>query len=708
MDQLISLLTHTTGIDAHIVQNILSLLDQGATIPFIARYRKEMTDGIHEEKLREFEQAYAYYKKLVERKSEVLRLVQERGRLDEALKQSIEAASTLTQLEDLYRPYKEKKSTRAGQALAKGLAPLADVLQNAMLTQEDFEEKARGYIQGDISSLEEAIQGAQDILAERLSDDSRERELLRNHARFQGIVEVKPGKNFNESGLYANYKEHREKVNSIPSHRYLAIMRGVREKELQVKIRLDLERPFENICRKKIPKQAKSSAQFLVAAYQDGLKRLLVPAIEREIHAELKQRSDIQAVTVFGKNLSQLLLTPPVSGYVLMGVDPAYRTGCKLAVIDDNGKFLDQAVIFPTPPQNAYQTAKRVVLELVEKYHIQVLAIGNGTASRETQEFFARLNKEENLQFKYTIVSEAGASVYSASQVAQQEYPDLDVTIRGAISIAQRLRDPMAELVKIDPQSLGIGQYQHDVDQKLLDQKLYETIEALVNRVGVEVNSASASLLSYVAGLGPKLAQNIVAERKENGIFCSKKDLKRVKGLGPKAFEQCAGFLRIRNGQNLLDNTGIHPESYPVASQLQQEYDPHDLGPEDLPKLADRLDVGLHTLEDIVFELKKPGFDPREDLPRIPFREDVTDINLLEEGSIVSGVVRSIVDFGAFVDIGLKNDGLIHISEMSEHRVRHPLEVLAVNQYLPAIRVVSRNVDKGQVSLSLKKMEVAS
>ena len=702
MDDLISILVRKTQIDSGVVKNILALLEEGATIPFISRYRKEMIDGISEERLREFEEAHGYCKRLMERRSEVLRLIQERARLDSETEQSIREADTLTELEDIFRPYKEKKSTRAGQALAKGLGPLADLLQKAGLSKEQLWQEAEAYLNEQITSRDEAVQGAQDILAERFSDDAGEREILRRQIRRRGVLEVKPGKSFDPQGYYANYQEHREKIAFIPSHRYLAIMRGVREKELGVKISLDQERILQNIYQNKIPKKAKDSAQLLFAAYKDGLKRLLLPSVEREMHAELKERSDRQAISVFGRNLSQLLMTPPVSGMVIMGVDPAYRTGCKLAVIDANGNFLQDAVIYPTSPQKDYQTSKNKVLELADRHNIQGVAIGNGTASRETQEFFARLNREEGCSLKYTVVSEAGASVYSASKIGQREYPDLDVTIRGAVSIAQRLRDPMAELVKMDPKSLGIGQYQHDVDQKLLERKLKETTEDLVNRVGVDANGASASLLSYVAGLGTRLAENMVSDRRENGSFRTRQDLKRVKGLGPRAFEQSAGFLRIPSSRELLDNTGIHPESYALARRLREEYDLRALTEQDLPAVADRLKVGLQTLQDIVFELDKPGFDPREDLPRIPFREGVTDINELEEGSIVSGVVRSVVDFGAFVDIGLKNDGLVHISELSDKKVGHPLEVLSVNQYLPRIVVLSKNVDKNQVSLSLK------
>jgi uncharacterized protein len=468
-----------------------------------------------------------------------------------------------------------------------------------------------------------------------------------------------------------------------------------------VKMRVDMERALENIRRCRIPGNAKSSWELLYAALKDGLKRLLLPSIEREIHAELKERSDRQAIGVFGRNLSQLLMTPPVAGMVLLGVDPAYRTGCKLAVLDENGKYLAHAVIYPAPPRSDYQGAKKTVLDLVRRFRITGAAIGNGTASREAQEFFARLNREEQAGIGYTVVSEAGASVYSASKIGRAEYPDLDVTIRGAISIAERLRNPMAALVKIDPKALGIGQYQHDVDQKLLERKLADITEDLVNRVGVDINSASAALIAYIAGIGPKLAESIVSHRNAHGPFGRKLDLKRVPGLGDKAFEQCAGFVRIPGGGDVLDNTGIHPESYRAAAVIRARNDLSTLGDAQIEALAGELNTGADTVRDIVRELLKPGFDPRAELPQIPFRQDLTDISMLKPGSTVAGIVRSVVDFGVFVDIGLKNDGLIHISEIGAERISHPLDVLSVNQFLPRIRVLKADPETNKVSLSL-------
>jgi uncharacterized protein len=654
-----------------------------------------MTGGADDEVLREFETIYISAKKLLERKDEVLRLISERATLTEAVKKSIEEAQSLRVLEDIYRPYKEKKNSRAATAIENGLSPLADILEKARLSEAEFKTKAKEFVRSAITSVDEAVQGAQDILAERYADMPREREAIRNNMLRHGVLEIKKTKSFDENGLFKNFAQKSEKVAYIPSHRYLAVMRGVKEKELSVKITIDTDYIETNIKQYKILRNASSSKELLFEAYRDGLKRLLLPSIEREVQAELKERADIAAISVFGKNLNQLLMTPPVTKRVILGVDPAFRTGCKLAVIDENGNYLESCVIYPTEPQRDYENSKKKVLLLTNKYNITGAAIGNGTGSRETQEFFARLNRDENAKLNYTVVSEAGASIYSASKIASQEYPNLDVTIRGAISIAQRLQDPMAALVKIDPKSLGIGQYQHDVDQKLLEKKLSDVTQDLVNRVGVDINSASLSLLSYVAGVSAKVAQNIIAFREENGPFETKEQLLKVKGLGKKAYEQAVGFIRIKNSKNIFDNSGIHPESYEVAKKLLGL----DLATVNVKDKAAQLHVGEETLKDIIKELQKPGFDPREELPPIPFKEGITDIKMLSVGSFVSGVVRNIADFGAFVDIGLKNDGMIHISKMSVTKISHPLEVLSLNQYLPQIEVVS--IDEGKVGLSL-------
>jgi uncharacterized protein len=697
MQKLIDLLSKKTTLDSNQVTNILQLLNEGSTIPFIARYRKEMTGGADDETLRRFDEVYSSAKRLLERKEEILNILKERELLNSQLHTAINQTQTITALEDVYRPYKEKKNSRASKAIENGLEPLANILESAKLEKKILEQKAKAFLKGEIKTIDDAIKGAKDIIAERFSDNPKERTIVRDMTQKHGILEIKKGKKFEENGVYKNYKEHSEKIAHVPSHRYLAIRRAEKEKELSVKITIDSNRYLETLKRYKLRDYMGSSKEILFDAYRDGFKRLLYPSIEREIASQMKERADQEAIETFGKNLSQLLMTPPVTGKVLMGADPAYRTGCKLAVIDENGTFLAHDLIFPTPPKSDYEGSRKKVLALVKKYNISGVAIGNGTASKETQEFFSKINKELKGKLKYTVVSEAGASVYSASKIASEEYPNLDVTVRGAISIVGRVRDPMATLVKIDPKSLGIGQYQHDVDQKLLERKLHETVENLVNRVGVDVNSASTSLLEYVAGVGKRVAKNIVAHRKEHGPFKSKKELLKVKGVGVKAYEQMAGFIRIRDGQTLFDNTGIHPESYEIAKRVEKVQDKSNT-----KSLAKILNIGEPTLQDIIKELNRVGFDPREELPPIPFKDDLTDISMLKEGSIVSGVVRNITDFGAFIDIGLKNDGMIHISKMSEKRIKHPLEVLSINQYLPQIEVISIDIERAKVGLSLK------
>jgi len=698
MQNLTALIASKTTLNQIQIKNILTLLDKGDTIPFIARYRKELTGGADDEQLRLFHDVYLSAKRLLERKEEILHTLTERELLTTALKNTIESAQTMTKLEDVYRPYKEKKNTRAATAMKQGLEPLANILQSAKLSKDAFMAEAKRFVKGEVKDVTHALKGAQDIIAERYAEQPKEREVLRDMVQRHGLIEVKGSKTFQENGSFKNYKAHSEKVAFIPSHRYLAIKRGEKEKELSVKLSIDTERYLGTLKRYKLKEWMGSSKAYLFDAYKDGFKRLLYPSIEREVFGLLKEKADASAIEVFGKNLTQLFMSPPVVGKALLGADPAYRTGCKLAVIDENGTYLDHAVIYPVPPRDEYEKSRDVVAKLAKKYNIQGVAIGNGTASNETQAFFAKLNTD-GLTLPYTVVSEAGASVYSASSVAAKEYPDLDVTIRGAISIAGRLRDPMATLVKIDPKSLGIGQYQHDVDQKLLERKLHENVERLVNAVGVDVNSASASLLSYVAGVGNTVAENIVKHRESMGIFDSKKALLKVKGLGAKAYEQAAGFMRIRGGKSVFDNTGIHPESYAVAKALKKLDDLSDT-----KSIAQELGVGEVTLKDIIKELAKPGFDPREDLPSIPFKQGLTDIQSLKVGSIVSGVVRNIADFGAFVDIGLKNDGMIHISEMSQKRIKHPLEVLSVNQYLTRARVISIDLEKNKIGLSIKEV----
>ena len=697
MQQLIQTLSNVLPLSEHHIRNIINLLEDGATIPFIARYRKEMTGGATDIVLRELEKEYLQLQRLLERKEEIKKIIAQRATLTPQLSDSIDKAPTLQILEDIYRPYKEQKNTRATQAIKKGLKPLSIILKKAQLSKEAFIKEAKKYLKGDIVSVQEAITGAQDIIAGEYARLVKEREAIRNSMLRYGIVITKPTKNFNRDGLYKNLANKEEKLCYIPSHRFLAVMRAVKEKELTIKIAIDTEYIESNIKRYKIPKNAASSRELLLEAYRDGLKRLLVPSIEREVLQISKEKADTKAIEVFGKNLSQLLLTPPLVNEIILGVDPALRSGCKLAVIDAQGTYLDAAVIYPTEPKKDYQGSLRVIRDLIKRYKITVAAIGNGTASRETQTFFARLNSEKDISIPFRVVSEAGASVYSASKLAQEEYPDLDVTIRGAISIAQRLQDPMAAYVKIDPKSLGVGQYQHDVDQKLLQKSLEDTITDTVNRVGVDINSASSALLSYVAGISKTIAKNIV-QHKKNGAFQTKEELLGVKGVGKRVYEQAAGFIRIKDAKDILDNSGVHPESYLIARELLQR----DLKNVDIASVAKELEVGEATLRDILHELQKPGFDPREDLPCIPFKEGVTDIEQLKESDRVSGVVRNITEFGAFVDIGLKNDGMIHISKMANKRVTHPLEVLSLNQFLPIIEVISIDTKMGKVGLSLK------
>lgn len=698
MQQLIKTLSNSLSLSEHHIRNIINLLENGATIPFIARYRKEMTGGATDIVLRELEKEYLQLQRLLERKEEVKKIIAQRAALTPQLSESINKAPTLQILEDIYRPYKEQKNTRATQAIQKGLKPLSVILKKAQLSKEAFIKEAKKYVKGDIASVQEAITGAQDIIAGGYAQLVKEREAIRNSMLRYGIVITKPTKNFKRDGLYKNLANKEEKLCYIPSHRFLAVMRAVKEKELTIKIAIDTEYIESNIKRYKIPKNASSSKEFLFEAYRDGLKRLLIPSIEREVLQISKEKADSKAIEVFGKNLSQLLLTPPLVNEIILGVDPAFRSGCKLAVIDAQGTYLDAAVIYPTEPKKDYQGSLKVIRDLIKRYKITVVAIGNGTASRETQTFFTRLNSEKDISIPFRVVSEAGASVYSASKLAQEEYPELDVTIRGAISIAQRLQDPMAAYVKIDSKSLGVGQYQHDVDQKLLQKSLEDTITDTVNRVGVDINSASSALLSYVAGISKTVAKNIVQHKEKNGVFQSKEELLSVKGVGKRVYEQAAGFIRIKDAKDILDNSGVHPESYSIARELLQR----DLKNIDIASVAKELGVGEATLKDILHELQKPGFDPREDLPCIPFKEGVTDIEQLKEGDRVSGVVRNITEFGAFVDIGLKNDGMIHISKMANKRVTHPLEVLSLNQFLPIIEVISIDTKMVKVGLSLK------
>ena len=702
---LIQLLQNKTNLPINIIENIIKLLDDGCTIPFIARYRKEFTNGASDSELRVFEEVFEYSKKLIQRKDEIKNLLKEKNFLDEKLIKFLDEANSLQALEDIYSPFKDKKSSRTTTALENGLEPLANIIQSMRYTKEECEQKANQFLNENIKSINEAISGAKDIIAQRYADDFKSKEVLRNLIQNWGILEVTPTKEFDTNGLYSNFANTNEKIKYIKSHRVLAILRAVNEKQLSLKVEIDENHILENIKKYKIPTNASSSKELVFDAYKDGLKRLLLPTLKREAISNLKEKAGIEAIELFGKNLKELLLTAPLVNQVILGIDPGFKTGCKLAVIDENSIFLDSAVIYPTKPKEDLINSSKIVLELIKKHKITAIAIGNGTASRETANFIDELLKneelkKENFEIKYAIVSEIGASVYSASKIASQEYPNLDVTIRGAISIAQRLRDPMAALVKIDPKSLGIGQYQHDVNQKELEKKLENITIDLVNKVGVDLNSASYKLLSFISGISEKLAQNIVEHREKIKKFSSKNQLLEVKGLGEKAFIQSVGFLRIKDGLSILDNTAIHPEDYELTKKLQKNYKIEEI--KDFEKTAIELNTTTLKLKDIINELLKPGYDVRTEFNQVKFSNDILDINDLKEGFILNGIVRNITDFGAFVDIGLKNDALLHISQISQKRVSHPSEILSINQNLENLKVISIDLEKQRVGISLK------
>jgi len=701
-NDLINLINEKTKLSNKSIQNIITLLDEGCTIPFIARYRKDLTGNASDEELRTFEEVFNYSQKLVKRKEDILNILEEKNFLNEKIKTSIKEVKTLQALEDIYTPFKDKKSSRTTNAIKNGLEPLANIIQSLKYTKEEIEEKSKQFINNSINSKDDAINGAKDIIAQRYADDFKSKDIIRNLISNWGTLEIKEGKEFDKSGVYSNFANIEEKIKYIKSHRVLAILRALNEKQLTVKVNIDENHILENIKKYKIPSWANSSKDIVFDAYKDGLKRILLPSLKREILTILKEKASNEAIELFGKNLKELLLTAPLVNQVILGMDPGFVSGCKLAVIDENGIYLDSNVIYPTKPKEDIKTSTKVVLSLIKKYKISSIAIGNGTASRETAEFISNLIKENNLNINYAIVSEIGASVYSASKIANEEYPNLDVTIRGAISIAARLRDPMATLVKIDPKALGIGQYQHDVNQKELAQKLENTTVDLVNKVGVDLNSASYKLLSFISGISEKLAKNIIEYRDSIKTFTSKNELLKVKGLGPKSYEQAVGFLRIKEGKSILDNTAIHPEDYKVTKNLQKNYDVDDIEDNQIEKIASKLDASVLKLKDIIEELKKPGYDVRSEFNQVTFASDITKLEDLKEGFILSGIVRNITDFGAFVDIGLKNDALLHISQLSTKRVSHPSEILSINQNLEKIKVISVDLEKQRVGLSLK------
>ncbi|NLM35460.1 MAG: RNA-binding transcriptional accessory protein [Clostridiales bacterium] len=710
-------LSKELGISLKQVESVIELLDEGNTVPFIARYRKERTGGLDDEILRRFSERLTYLRNLEERKSDVIRLIDEQGKLTEEIKLSVEKAETITEVEDIYRPFKPKKRTRATIAQEKGLKPLAEAIYSGEFTG-DIQAYAAEFISEEkaVATVEEALQGAMDIISEMISDEAEFRKWIRGKVYREGILETTGSSE--EPTPYEMYYDYREAVKSIPPHRILAVNRGEKEKILSVKITID-ENKLIDYLKGKCLKGNKITDPYIEESIKDSLKRLIYPSIEREIRAELTEKGENGAIEVFKANLKALLMQPPVKGKVVMGYDPGFRTGCKVAVLDDTGKFLDNVAVYPTAPQNDVEGAIKTLKELVYKYNVDVISLGNGTASRESEEVLARLIKEvkeeKGKDLYYVVVSEAGASVYSASELAAKEYPDLDVTVRGAISIGRRLQDPLAELVKIDPKSIGVGQYQHDVTPKRLDESLKGVVEDCVNNVGVDLNLATPSLLSYVSGINAAIAQNIVAYREENGKFTSRKELLKVKRLGQKAYEQCAGFLRVPESSEPLDNTAVHPESYEAARQLIKmlDYNMEDLrkGLPDidsrvkekgLQNLADAIGVGVLTLQDIIKELKKPGRDPREELPKPIFKTGILDINQLKPGMVLTGTVRNVSDFGAFVDIGVHQDGLVHKSQMSDKFVRHPLDIVKVGDIVE-VRVLQVDEKRKRISLSMKK-----
>ena len=697
------------------VQNTIDLIDQGNTIPFIARYRKEMTGSLDDQLLRELSERLEYLRGLEKRKEEILSSIESQGKLDEALAQSIANAATLAEAEDLYRPFKPKRRTRASIAREKGLEPLAQ----SIFTQEKDtlspSELAKPFVDPEkgVNTVDDALQGAADIIAETVADSATLRKTLRNFLLMHGILktESKPG----ADPVYEMYAAYSEPVAKIAPHRVLAIDRGEREGALKVSLEADLERCRKTIVRDFV-KENTPCADFVRNAAFDGFSRLIFPSLEREVRSALTEKAAEQAIRVFGVNLQQLLMQPPVKNAVTLGLDPAYRTGCKLAVVDAAGKVLDTAVIYPTPPQNKVGPAKEKCKQLIEKYGVSIIAIGNGTASHESEVFVAELLREIPQKVSYMVVSEAGASVYSASKLAAEEFPQYDVSLRSAVSIARRLQDPLAELVKIDPKAIGVGQYQHDMPRARLDETLAGVVENCVNTVGVDLNTASFSLLSHVAGINAAVAKNIVAWREENGLFSSRKQLQKVNKLGKKAYEQCAGFLRVPESADLLDNTAVHPESYEAAraflclcgcsaEDIKNGRMPsviQNLEKSRLPQLADQLGVGLPTLQDIVAELSKPGRDPRDELPAPLLRTDILSMENLKEGMQLQGTVRNVIDFGVFVDIGVHQDGLVHISQICDRFIRHPSEAVKVGDIV-TVWVLGVDLPKKRISLTMKK-----
>ena len=725
MDKIVKTIAEELGIKPSQVENTIKLIDEGNTIPFIARYRKEVTGGLSDEILRNLGERLNYLRNLETRKEEIVKSIEEQGKLTDEILQAVAIAKTLAEVEDIYRPYKQKKKTRATVAKAKGLEPLAEIILEQK-EKKDINEIAKEFVNINklseedkknkdkvVANEEEAIQGALDIIAENISDNAKYRKEIKRICYREALIVTKASKE--EQSNYEMYYDYQEALKFIPSHRILAINRGEKEEFLKVKI----EKPEDKILlymEKDIIKGETQFIQMLKDTILDAFKRLIEPSIDREIRSDLTEKAEEKAIKVFGKNAKQLLLGAPIKGKTVMGFDPAYRTGCKIAVIDETGKVLDYTTVYPTEPQNDVVGAKKELLKLIEKDKVDMIAIGNGTASRESEMFVADMIKDTARPVHYVIVSEAGASVYSASKLATEEYPDINVSIRGAISIARRLQDPLAELVKIDPKAIGVGQYQHDVNQKNLAESLTGVVEDSVNKVGVDVNTATPSLLAYVSGINNTIAKNIVKYRDENGKLKERKELLKVPKLGKVAFEQCAGFLRIIDGKNPLEITAVHPESYEATEKLLKNlgFDKEDLRDRiktdelrqklktvDVTKMAKELEIGEMTLKDIIEELSKPGRDPREDMPKPILRQDVLKLEDLQEGMILTGTVRNVIDFGVFVDIGVKYDGLVHISEMSDKFIKNPSDLVSVGDIVK-VKVIKIDRERKKVGLSMK------
>lgn len=699
------------------IKNIVELIDDGNTIPFIARYRKEMTGSCDDQKLREINDRLTYLRNLKKRKEEVLNSIDEQGKLTDEIAQAVAQAITLAEVEDIYRPYKQKRKTRASVAKEKGLEPLAELLFSFQLKGVELTDIAADYVNEEkgVNTPEEALQGASDIIAEWVSDSPEARKVLKDLINKRGLV--KSVAKVEEDSVYGMYYDYTEPVSKIPSHRILAINRGEKENILKVSVQVEEETAL-SLLNQLFIKSGSSSTDFCIESVKDAYSRLIFPSLENEIRNNLTEKANDQAIKMFGSNLKPLLMQPPIKGKTVLAVDPAYRTGCKLAVVDGNSRVLFTGVIYPTPPQSKIAESEKRVLELIDKFKIDCISIGNGTASKESEIFIADTIKKASRPVSYMVVNEAGASVYSASKLGAEEFPDFDVSVRSAVSIARRLQDPLSELVKIEPRSIGVGQYQHDVPPAQLDESLTGVVEDCVNAVGVDLNTASVSLLKYIAGVNSTIAKNIVAFREENGCFNARTELKKVKGLGPKAYQQCAGFLRVPDGKTPLDNTGVHPESYDAAKKLLDifGYSQKDVAAQGaagiggkvkeygISKAAEECGVGIPTLTDIIGELEKPGRDIRDDLPKPMLRSDIMDMNDLREGMELTGTVRNVIDFGVFVDIGVHQDGLVHISQICDRYIKHPSEVLKVGQVVK-VKVLGVETQKKRISLTMKGVQ---